>query len=102
MRWRRTCKALAEIKRSDFSLDYQQHPDRDAEIIREIIVMIDELVPLRNAEPRRDDPLSLQSSDRQLNLLVSKLSDRHSCTFRCFVGLLPLNPESVRAILELK
>ena len=55
-----------------------EHPDRDAEIIREIIVMIDERVPLRNAEPEGTIRSAFNQAIDGLNLLASKLGDRHS------------------------
>lgn len=55
-----------------------EHPDRDAEIVREIIVMIDELVPLRNAEPEGTIRSAFNQAIDGLNLLASKLSERHS------------------------
>ncbi len=55
-----------------------EHPDRDSEIVREIIVMIDELVPLRNAEPEAVIRSAFNQAIDGLNLLASKLSERHS------------------------
>ena len=55
-----------------------EHPDRDSEIVREIIVMIDELVPLRNAEPEGVIRSAFNQAIDGLNLLASKLSERHS------------------------
>jgi hypothetical protein len=55
-----------------------EHLDRDAEIVREITVMIDELVPLRNAEPDGDIRSAFNQAIDGLNLLASKLSERHS------------------------
>ena len=55
-----------------------EHPDRDAEIVREITVMIDELMPLRNAEPDGEIRSAFNQAIDGLNLLASKLSGRHS------------------------
>ena len=55
-----------------------EHPNRDAEIVREIAVMIDELMPLRNAEPDGDIRSAFNQAIDGLNLLASKLSSRHS------------------------